>query len=376
MSNKPVFVATHPRACSTAFERVFMTRRDTLQTVHEPFGDAFYYGPERLSERFENDEKARIESGFADSTYKTIFDRIERENTEGKRVFIKDITYYLFPPNGKPASIAPSLQRLERGVGTQTNGDSAHLKTSVPVPSSSTEVIDHGGSHAVASAPPYPYATAAEEGNPTVVPKEMLQQLHFAFLIRHPKYSVPSYYRCTVPPLDEMTGFYNYMPNEAGYDELRRLFDYLKESGQVGPEVDDKIVSGSGESNGVNGHSDGKVNICVVDADDLLDHPAEIIETFCKSVGIQYTPDMLNWDNEEDHRYAKEAFEKWKGFHEDAIYSSSLKPREHKKKQKTEEEENAEWREKFGEEGAKVIRETVNKNIADYEYLKQFAIKV
>lgn len=157
----------------------------------------------------------------------------------------------------------------------------------------------------------------------------MLQQLHFAFLIRHPKYSVPSYYRCTVPPLDEMTGFYNYMPNEAGYDELRRLFDYLKESGQVGPEVDDKIVSGSGESNGVNGHSDGKVNICVVDADDLLDHPAEIIETFCKSVGIQYTPDMLNWDNEEDHRYAKEAFEKWKGFHEDAIYSSSLKPREH-----------------------------------------------
>lgn len=82
MSNKPIFVATHPRACSTAFERVFMTRTDTLQCVHEPFGDAFYFGPERLSERYENDEKTRIETGFSESTFKTIFDRIERENSE------------------------------------------------------------------------------------------------------------------------------------------------------------------------------------------------------------------------------------------------------------------------------------------------------
>ncbi|CAG8960483.1 hypothetical protein HYFRA_00008202 [Hymenoscyphus fraxineus] len=82
MSTKPIFVATHPRACSTAFERVFMTRRDILTCVHEPFGDAFYFGPERLSARYENDEKAREESGFKDSTYKTIFERIEREGKE------------------------------------------------------------------------------------------------------------------------------------------------------------------------------------------------------------------------------------------------------------------------------------------------------
>jgi len=59
-----------------------MTRRDTLQCVHEPFGDAFYFGPERLSERYEKDEKGRIESGFSESTFKTIFERIERENAE------------------------------------------------------------------------------------------------------------------------------------------------------------------------------------------------------------------------------------------------------------------------------------------------------
>merc|ERR1712032_313328 len=82
MSNKPIFVATHPRACSTAFERVFMTRRDTLQCVHEPFGDAYYFGPERLAERYEDDEKSRFESGYSESTYRTIFDRIAKENTE------------------------------------------------------------------------------------------------------------------------------------------------------------------------------------------------------------------------------------------------------------------------------------------------------
>ena len=46
MSNKPIFVATHPRACSTAFERVrnqwcIYRDDDTLTYVglHDPPGD-------------------------------------------------------------------------------------------------------------------------------------------------------------------------------------------------------------------------------------------------------------------------------------------------------------------------------------------------
>jgi hypothetical protein len=79
--------------------QVFMTRRD-LACVHEPFGDAFYYGyvtseisacqtssdpdirPERLSSRFESDETTREASGFSKSTYQTIFDRLEREGED------------------------------------------------------------------------------------------------------------------------------------------------------------------------------------------------------------------------------------------------------------------------------------------------------
>lgn len=59
-----------------------MTRRDILQTAHEPFGDAFYYGPERLSERFADDEEARVKSGFSKSTYETIMDRLENDSKE------------------------------------------------------------------------------------------------------------------------------------------------------------------------------------------------------------------------------------------------------------------------------------------------------
>ena len=64
-----------------------MTLNETLKCIHEPFGDAFYFGPERLSERYEADEEARIESGFGDSTYKTVFDRIDRESSEVRPFF-------------------------------------------------------------------------------------------------------------------------------------------------------------------------------------------------------------------------------------------------------------------------------------------------
>jgi hypothetical protein len=59
-----------------------MTRHDTLKCVHEPFGDAFYFGPERLSTRYEQDEQARVSSGFSASTFKTVFERLEKESLE------------------------------------------------------------------------------------------------------------------------------------------------------------------------------------------------------------------------------------------------------------------------------------------------------
>lgn len=171
-------------------------------------------------------------------------------------MFIKDMAYYLMSPDGKPTKVAPSL-------GPQ------------------------------------------EPNNPTVVPLETLKQFQFTFLIRHPRRAIPSYYRCTVPPLDEVTGFYNFMPSEAGYEELVRLFDFLLEQGII-----------------------DKDNLVVVDADDLLDNPEKTIRQYCEKTGIDFKPEMLDW-NDDDKTRARVAFEKWNGFHNDAIKSSSLKPRTH-----------------------------------------------
>lgn len=67
-----------------------MTQRSTIQCVHEPFGDAFYYGPERLSHRFEDDEQARVSSGFSKSTYQTVVDRLEREASEVRPFLLRN----------------------------------------------------------------------------------------------------------------------------------------------------------------------------------------------------------------------------------------------------------------------------------------------
>ncbi len=250
---------------------------------------------------------------------------------QGKRLFIKDMAQYLVPPNGKPASIAPSLLRKERGVGTESDryeavGDEIGSKpdntTSIP----NGHILDTGTN----AKPPYP--TDAEPGNPTVIPAALLEKFHWTFLIRHPRNSIPSYYRCTIPPLDKITGFYNFRPDEAGYNELRRTFDYLRHAGCVGPAV----AGQTGRTNGkhaTNENSNGgdhhHAEICVIDADDLLDNPSDIISAFCETVGIDYSPDMLNWDNEESHKHARNVFQKWKGFHDDAIHSKDLKPRQH-----------------------------------------------
>jgi hypothetical protein len=55
-----------------------MTRED-LNCIHEPFGDAFYFGPERLSERYADDAKAREESGFATTTFADVVRQLEAE---------------------------------------------------------------------------------------------------------------------------------------------------------------------------------------------------------------------------------------------------------------------------------------------------------
>lgn len=280
-----------------------MTRRDILTCVHEPFGEAFYYGPERLSPRFADDPEAREKSGCADETYKDVVDRLRDLEKTGKRIFIKDIIYYIVPheENDGTPRIAPSLL-----ADANTKGSAK--------PGTTTDGV---GNTAETN------GSVSERGNPSVLPTSVLRRFHFTFLIRHPRRAVPSYFRCTVPPLDEVTGFDHFMPSEAGYVELRRLFDYLRETGIIGPARAPTTAAAGAAL------KEGEVSITVVDADDLLDHPPEVIEAFCNEVGIDYHPDMLRWEDDDSQAYAAKTFEKWNGFHNDVLGSTALKPREH-----------------------------------------------
>jgi hypothetical protein len=166
------------------------------------------------------------------------------------------------------------------------------------------------------------------------------------------------------------------MPSEAGYAELHRLFDYLREQGLIGGK-------------------DG-VSITVLDADDLLDKPEAAIRAFCEDMGIPYSQDMLKWDDEENQQQVSDAFAKWNGWHDDAINSKGLTARTHPKvcdtlrmitpcvpisnqartqKSVSEESENEEWRQKYGDEVQKTMRACVDENTPYYEYLKSFAMK-
>ena len=244
---------------------------------------------------------------------------------QGKRVFIKDISMYIVPPKGQPARIAPTLQSIKRGVGTGESSDESDGGSSKQSSNSTTAdsaVAFDSPPKSPRTSPPFPYQTPENPRNPTVVPREVLERFHFTFLIRHPKFAIPSYYRCCIPPLLERTGFEPFMPCEAGYAELRRLFDYCKDAGLVGPAV-------CGQDNSAVETKPGQVEICVIDADDLLNDPQGILKRYCESIGLDFVPGMLKWDSEEAHQFAKEQFEKWNGFHDDAIGSKDLKPRQH-----------------------------------------------
>jgi hypothetical protein len=83
--DKPVALWAVPRSISTAFERVFV-ERDDFEVLHEPFSASYYYGEDRMSERYGDAEHK------AEYNYENVLDHIlhPREN----RAFVKDMAYH------------------------------------------------------------------------------------------------------------------------------------------------------------------------------------------------------------------------------------------------------------------------------------------
>ena len=81
---KPIALWAVPRSLSTAFERVFV-ERDDLEVLHEPFSAAYYYGPDRLSERYAD------EAPKPENSYESVLAEVFRPRV--RRLFLKDMPY-------------------------------------------------------------------------------------------------------------------------------------------------------------------------------------------------------------------------------------------------------------------------------------------
>jgi sulfate adenylyltransferase len=83
--SKPVALWAVPRSISTAFERVFV-EGDDFEVLHEPFSASYYYGEDRLSDRFA-DAEPKAEYG-----YERVLEDVFRPREQ--RVFLKDMAYH------------------------------------------------------------------------------------------------------------------------------------------------------------------------------------------------------------------------------------------------------------------------------------------
>lgn len=74
-----------PRSISTAFERVFV-ERDDFEVFHEPFSASYYYGEDRLSDRYAD---VKPDARY---NYQAVLEDILKPRE--KRVFVKDMGYH------------------------------------------------------------------------------------------------------------------------------------------------------------------------------------------------------------------------------------------------------------------------------------------
>ena len=129
-----------------------------------------------------------------------------------------------------------------------------------------------------------------------------------SFIIRDPRKAIVSLYRMSTNPL--LTGWDYFDPNQAGFVQMYEFYRFVRQHLDPFPTV--------------------------VDADDLLDDPEGMTRSYCESVGIDYQEGMTRWNPGP----VDAGWETWAGCHEDALKSSGIAKRNHKKP-KTDEKSQA-----------------------------------
>ena len=130
------------------------------------------------------------------------------------------------------------------------------------------------------------------DGNYDILRQNGLSEYKHSFLIRNPKKAVPSLYRASLNA--KKTGWDYFDPEEVGFHELLELYEFVVK------ELDSSPV--------------------IIDADDLLESPEEMMKIYCEATGLVYEKNMTSW---EPGAVIPE-WEIWDGWHDAVLNSTGL----------------------------------------------------
>ena len=130
------------------------------------------------------------------------------------------------------------------------------------------------------------------DGNYDILRQNGLSEYKHSFLIRSPKKAVPSLYRASLNA--KKTGWDYFDPEEVGFRQLLELYEYVVK------ELDSSPV--------------------IVDADDLLNSPEEMMKKYCEATGLVYEESMTSW---EPGAVIPE-WQIWEGWHDAVLNSTGL----------------------------------------------------
>jgi len=113
---------------------------------------------------------------------------------------------------------------------------------------------------------------------PDIIPKEILQSSHHTFLIRNPEKAIKSVYRQTLYDFEESI-WSHIVPEELGFKEQWLMFEFITK--------------------------DLNMNTMVIDADDLMKNPKQVLEKYCSFVGLKYNECLLDWSKDDTKKEDK-----------------------------------------------------------------------
>eukprot|EP01084_Bolivina_argentea_P184643 318456_1 len=106
---------------------------------------------------------------------------------------------------------------------------------------------------------------------PDVIPQQILSASINTFIIRNPAKAIPSLYRQTLASFDDSL-WDHVVTEEIGFKELYLMYDFVV-------------------------HTLHQPTI-IIDADDLLQCPQQILIKYCAFVGLEYSDCMLDWTDD------------------------------------------------------------------------------